>query len=162
MILNTKSNSFFSLSKQTMDLIEKEKYSITKEDYIGFWRDGGGEKLFFDSPFQKYIIEMIEEEVIKRDKTFIDWFHNVFTPTIVYLTHAFLSKEEIAEILCDAMWLVVLVISNKYDEQLFVDMPPMWWVFDTPDDPFEKYLVSNMPDAYEKYETTRNFEELCQ
>lgn len=137
-----------------MDLIEKEKYSITKEDYIGFWRDGGGEKLFFDSPFQSYIIDMIDEEVIKRDKTFVDWFHNVFTPLVVYLTHAFLSKEEMTEILCDAMWLVVVVIANKYDEQLFVDMPPMWWVFDTPDDPFEQYLVSKMPDAYEKYRTT--------
>lgn len=139
----------------------KEKYCITKEDYIGFWRDGGGEKLFFDSPMSQIIISMIEEEVIKRDKTFDDWFHNVLTPVVVYMTRAFLTKEEIAEILCDAMWLVVLVIANKYDN-LFVDMPPMYWVFDTPDDPFEQYLVSKMPDAYEKYEISRNFDELFQ
>ena len=140
---------------------QKEKYLITKEDYIGFWRDGGGEKLFFDSPMSQIIISMIEEEVIKRDKTFDDWFHHVLTPVVVYMTRAFLTKEEIAEILCDAMWLVVLVIANKYDN-LFVDMPPMYWVFDTPDDPFEQYLVSKMPDAYEKYEITRNFDELFQ
>lgn len=139
----------------------KEKYLITKEDYIGFWRDGGGEKLFFDSPISQIIISMIEEEIINRDKTFDDWFHNVLTPVIVYQTRAFLTKEEIAEILCDAMWLVVLAIANKYDN-LFVDMPPMYWVFDTPDDPFEQYLVSKMPDAYEKYEITRNFDELFQ
>lgn len=140
---------------------QKEKYLITKEDYIGFWRDGGGEKLFFDSQMSQIIISMIEEEVIKRDKTFDDWFRHVLTPVVVYMTRAFLTKEEIAEILCDAMWLVVLVIANKYDN-LFVDMPPMYWVFDTPDDPFEQYLVSKMPDAYEKYEITRNFDELFQ
>lgn len=141
---------------------QKEKYSVTKEDYIGFWRDGGGEKSFFDSPCSSLIIDMIEEEVIKHNKTFVEWFHNIFTPIVVYSTQVFLSKEEIAEVLCDAMWHVVLVIANKYDEKLFVDMPPMWWVFDTPDDPFEQYLVSKMPDAYEKYATTKNFDELCQ
>ena len=66
----------FSLSKQRME--QKEKYLITKEDYIGFWRDGGGEKMFFDNPISSIIIEMIDVEIIKRDKTFVDWFHDVF------------------------------------------------------------------------------------
>lgn len=47
-------------------------------------------------------------------------------------------------------------------KSVFAHLPPMWWVFDTPDDPFEQYLVSKMPDAYEKYVTTKNFDELCQ
>jgi hypothetical protein len=103
---------------------------------------------------------MIDEEIIKPKMKFVDWFHNVLTPVIVYQTRAFLTMEEMAEVLCDLMWLVVLVISNKYDD-LFVDMPPMHWVFDTPD-PFEKYLVSKMPNAYEKYATIKNLDELFQ
>jgi hypothetical protein len=140
---------------------QKEQYLITKEDYIGFWRDRGGEKLFFDSPVSSIIISMIEEELINSEKTFDEWFHNVLTPSIVYETHAFLTKKEIAEVLCLAMWLIVLVIANMYDE-LYVNMPQMKWVFDTPDDPFEQYLVSKMPDAYEKYATTKNLDELFQ
>jgi len=140
---------------------QKEQYLITKDDYIGFWRDGGGEKIFHDSFISSIIIAMIEEEIINRDKTFVDWFHNVLTPVIVYQTQAFLTMEEMAEVLCDLMWLVVLVIANKYDN-LFTDMPPMHWVFDTPDDTFEQYLVSKMPDAYEKYATIKNLDELFQ
>jgi hypothetical protein len=140
---------------------QKEKYLITKEDYIGFWRDGGGEKLFFENPLSAIIITMIDDEIVKRDKTFVDWFHNVLIPVVVHQTHEFLTEEEMAEILCDLMWIVVLVIANMYDN-LFVDMPPMHWVFDTPDDPFEQYLVSKMPDAYEKYETIKNLAELFQ
>jgi len=140
---------------------QKEQYLITKEDYIGFWRDGGVENLFYDSAISSIIIAMIEEELIKNDKTFVDWFHNVLTPSVVYLTRAFITKEEIAEVLCNAMWLVVLVIANKYDE-LYVDIPHMNWVFDTPEDPFEQYLVSKMPDAYEKYATIKNYAELFQ
>jgi hypothetical protein len=143
-----------------MELIEKETYSVTKEDYIGFWRDGGGEKLFFDSPWSSLIIEMVEE-VNKDDKEFVDWFHHIATPIMVYYTRDFLTREEMAEVLSDVMWQVVLVIANMYDH-LFVDMPPMHWVFDTPDDPFEKYLVLKMPDAYEKYETIKNLDELFQ
>ena len=82
-------------------------------------------------------------------------------PEVVYKTQTFLTKEEMAEILCGLMWIVVLVIANMYDN-LFVDMPPMHWVFDTPDDPFEKYLVSKMPYAYEKYATIKNLAELFQ
>jgi ABC-type dipeptide/oligopeptide/nickel transport system ATPase component len=54
--------------------------------------------------------------------------------------------------MCDLLWLYLLAIANMYEDR-YVDVPEIKWVFDTPDHPFEQYLVSKMPDAREKYRT---------
>jgi len=132
------------------------EYTITKEDFTGFWRDGGGEKFFFDDMMAQLIIDMIDEEMVKNGKSFDEMYQKVLLPMVVYTLRGILglSDEEITMYLCDLLWMVLLVIANMYEDK-YVDVPEIKWVFDTPDHPFEQYLVSKMPDAREKYRTAQ-------
>ncbi len=137
----------FSRSAPTME------YTITKEDFIGFWRDGGGEKFFFDNMISKLIIDVIDEEMIKEGVAFHELFYECLLPSVsIMLDTLGLSEEQIVMYMCDLMWLVLLAIANMYEDK-YIDVPEIKWVFDTPDHPFEQYLVAKMPDAREKYRT---------
>jgi hypothetical protein len=131
------------------------EYTITKENFIGFWRDGDGEKVFFDDMMAHLIIEMIDEEMVKNSKSFNEMYEKVLLPMVVYTLRCILglSDEEITMYLCELLWLVLLVIANMYEDR-YVDVPEIKWVFDTPDHPFEQYLATIIPDVYEKYRTT--------
>lgn len=127
-------------------------YVITKEDFIGFWRDADGEKYFFGEPTSDMIIEVIEKDSGLTFKTLWD---DLMPDMAITLNELFsLSEKQITNLLCMLMWHILLVIANKYEEK-YVDVPEIKWVFDTPNHPFEQYLVTMMPDAYEKYKTTR-------
>lgn len=133
--------------------MEKQEYTITKKDFIGFWREGGGEKFFFEKPTSRLIIDLIEENICKNSNSFNSTFDNLLIPFITYtLNDLGLSDERIKMYICDLMWLVLLVIANMYEDK-YVDIPEIKWVFDTPHHPFEQYLAAKIPDAYEKYRT---------
>jgi hypothetical protein len=136
------------------------EYTITKEDFIGFWRDGGGEKFFFDNMMSQLIIDVIDEEMIKDGASVNELFYDGVLPSVAIMLNMLgLSEEQITFQMCDLLWLYLLVIANMYEDR-YVDVPEIKWVFDTPDHPFEQYLVSKMPDAREKYRTAqRNLED---
>jgi hypothetical protein len=138
------------------------EYTITKEDFIGFWRDGGGEKFFFDDIRSQLIIDLIDDEMIKSGKSFDDMYKLNLIPMVSSVLRSVLglSDEEIVMYLCDLLWLVLLAVANMYEDRYDTDVPSVVWVFDTPDHPFEQYLASKMPDVYEKYRTTpRTFDD---
>ena len=125
------------------------EYTITKEDFIGFWRDGCGEKFFFDNMASDMIIDFINKN---NGATFKTLWDDLMPDVAITLRTLGLSHGQIIVQLCDLMWLVLLAIANLYEDK-YVDVPEIKWVFDTPDHPFEQYLVSKMPDAREKYRT---------
>lgn len=130
------------------------EYIITKENFIGFWRDGGGEKVYFDDIMSNFIIELIDEEMVKNGKSFNEMYKNKLLSIVVYTLRCILglSDEEITIYLCELLWLVLLVLANMYEDK-YVDVPEIKWVFDTPDHLFEQYLVTVIPNVYEKYRT---------
>jgi hypothetical protein len=136
------------------------EYTITKEDFIGFWRDGGGEKFFFDNMMSQLIIDVIDEEMIKDGASVNELFYDGVLPSVAIMLNMLgLSEEQITFQMCDLLWLYLLAIANMYEDR-YVDVPEIKWVFDTPDHPFEQYLVSKIPDAREKYRTAqRNLED---
>ena len=135
------------------------EYTITKEDFIGFWRDGGGEKFFFDNMISKLIIDVIDEEMVKDGATFNEMFYDGLLPSVAFMLDTLgISEEQITILMCDLLWLVLLAIANMYEDR-YVDVPEIKWVFDTPDHPFEQYLVTKMPDAYQIMKNKRNLED---